>query len=161
MSMSLQPYGLQKAKPPCPSLSPGIFPSSCPLNQWCHPTISSFAAPFSCCLQFFPPSGSFPLSLLFVSGGQSIGDSPSASVLPMSIQGWLIAFRIYWFHLLAVQKTLKSLFQLHNLKASILWRVAFFMVQLLHPYMTTGKIIALTIPLSAKWYLCFLTHCLG
>ena len=144
MSMSLQPYGLQKAKPPCLSLSPGICPSSCPLNRWCHPTISSFGAPSSCCLQFFPPWGSFPLSWLFASGGQSIRASPSASVLPMSIQDWLIAFRIYWFDLLAVQETLKRLFQLHNLKASILWRVAFFMVQLSHPYMTTGKTIALT-----------------
>ena len=88
MSDSLWPHGLQYARPPCPSPFPGGFPSSCPLNQWCYPTISSSVALFSSCLQSFPASGSFPSSPLFVSGGQSIGASASASVLPMNIQDW-------------------------------------------------------------------------
>ena len=83
------------------------------------------------------------MSQFFTSGGQSIGVSASASVLPMNYSG-LISFRIDWFDLLAVQGTLKSLLQHHNSKASILWHSAFFMVQLSHPYMTTGKTIALT-----------------
>ena len=73
---------------PCPSLSPGVCLSSCPLNQWCYLTISSSAILFSFCLQSFPASGSFPMSWLFASGGQSIGASASASFLPMSIQSW-------------------------------------------------------------------------
>ena len=89
-----------------------------------------------------PASGSFPMSQLFVSGGQSIGASASASVLPMNIQ--LISFRIDWFDLLAVQGTLKNLLQYHSSKASILQRSDFFIVQLSHPYMTAGKTIALT-----------------
>ena len=73
---------------PCLSLSPGVCPSSCPLNQWCYPIISSSAALFSFCLQSFPASGSFPMGQLFASGGQSVGASASASVLPVNIQGW-------------------------------------------------------------------------
>ena len=73
---------------PCPSLSPGVFSNSCPLSWWCHPTISSCVTRFSSCLQSFPASGSFPVSQLFASGGQSIETSASASVLPMNIQGW-------------------------------------------------------------------------
>ena len=84
MSDFSQPIGLQHSRPPCPSLSPGVCPSSCPLNWWCL-TISSSVALFSFCLQFFPASGSFPMSWFFVSGGQSIGASASASVLPMNI----------------------------------------------------------------------------
>ena len=72
----------------CPPLSPGVYPSSCLLDLWCHPTISSSVAPFSFCLPSFPPSGSFPMSQLFASGGQSTGASASASVLPVNIQGW-------------------------------------------------------------------------
>ena len=83
----LQPHELQHARPPCPSLFPGVCPSSCPLSRWCHPITSSSVAPFSPCLQSFPTSVSFPMSQLFTSGGQSIGASASASVLPMSIQG--------------------------------------------------------------------------
>ena len=90
MSDSLQPHGLQHARLPCPSLSPGVCSNSCPLNWWCHPTISSSVAHFSFCPQSFPASGLFPMSQLFASGGQSIGASvsASASVLPMNIQGW-------------------------------------------------------------------------
>ena len=88
MSNSLQHHGLQHARLPCPSPSPEIFSNSCPLNQWCHPTISSSVARFSSCPHSFPASGSFPTSWLLTSGGQSIGASSSASVLPMNIQGW-------------------------------------------------------------------------
>ena len=85
---SLWPCGLQHARPSCPSPSPWACPSSCSLNQWCHPTISSSVAVFSFCLQSFPAPGSFPKSQLFTSGGQSTRASASALVLPMSIQGW-------------------------------------------------------------------------
>ena len=88
MSDSLQPHGRQHTRLPCPSLSPGVCSSSCPLSQWYYLTISSFVIPFSSCPQSFPASGSFPMSQLFVSGGQSIGVSASASVLPVNIQDW-------------------------------------------------------------------------
>ena len=97
-----------------------------------------------CPLQYFPASGSFPMSQFFTSGGQSIGASASASVLPMTDYSGLISFRMDWLDLLAVQGTLKSLLQHHSSKASILWCSAFFILQLSHPYMTTGKNIALT-----------------
>ena len=87
-SNSLRPHGLQNTRPPCLSSMPGACSNSCPLSQWCHPTISSSVVPFSSCLQSFPASGSFPRSQFFTSGGQSIGVSASASVLPMNIQGW-------------------------------------------------------------------------
>ena len=79
VSNSLWPHGLQHARPPCPSPTPGIYPNSCPLSRWCHPTISSSVIPFSSCLQSFPASGSFPMSQLFTSGGQSFGVLASAS----------------------------------------------------------------------------------
>ena len=88
MPDSLWPHGLQHTRLPCPSLSPGVCSNSYSLSQWCYLTISSFAAPFSICLQSFPASWSFPVSWLLASGGQSIGVSASASVLPMNIQGW-------------------------------------------------------------------------
>ena len=88
MSDSLQPRGLQLARPPCSSPSPGVCPSSCPLHQWCHPAISSSDTLFSFCPQSFPASGSFSLSCFFTSGGQNTGASVSVSVLPVSIQGW-------------------------------------------------------------------------
>ena len=105
MSDSLQPYRLQHARLPCPSLSPRICSDLCPLSRWCHQTISSSVALFSYPLTF-PKSGSFPRSWLFPSGGQSIEASASASALPMNIQGWF-PFRIDWFDLV-VQGTLKS-----------------------------------------------------
>ena len=102
VSDSLWPQGPQHAKLPCPSPTPGVYSNSCPLRQWCHPTISSSVVPFSCS-QSFPASGSFQMSQLFASGGQSIGVSASASVLPMNIQDWsplgwtgLIPF-LWWF----------------------------------------------------------------
>ena len=88
MFNSLQPQGLYHTRLPCTSLSPGVCSDSCPLSQWCYLTISPSATPFSICLQSFPASGSFPMSWLFTSGGQSIGASASASILPMNIQGW-------------------------------------------------------------------------
>ena len=88
MSNCLQPHGLQHARPPCPSPTPGAYSNSCPLNRWYHPTISSSVIPFSSCPQSFPASGSFPARQFFASGGQSIGVSASASVLPMNIQDW-------------------------------------------------------------------------
>ena len=112
-------------------------------SRWCHPTISSFVSPFSSCLQSFPASGSFPVSWFFTSGGQSIGGSASASVLPMDIQDW---FPLGWTGWISLQsKGLWSLLQHHSSKASILRCSAFFIVQLSHPYMTTRKTIALTI----------------
>ena len=86
MSGPLRPHGLQHTRLICPPLSPGVCSNSCPLSQWCYPPISSSVVPFSCCPQFFPVSGSFPMSWLFASGGQSIG--ASASVLPMNILDW-------------------------------------------------------------------------
>ena len=88
MSDSLQPHELQHVRPPCPSLSLGVCSNSFPLSLWCHPTISSSVTPFSSCPQSFPAAGSFPKSRLFASGGQSIGTSALASVLPMYIQCW-------------------------------------------------------------------------
>ena len=87
MSDSLWPRGLQHARPPYPSPTPGVCSNSCPLSRWCHPTISSFVVPFSC-LQSFPASGFWPMSQFFTSGGQSIGAYASSSVLPMNIQDW-------------------------------------------------------------------------
>ena len=118
VSNSLRPHGLQHARFPCPSLSSGASSNSCLSSQWCHPTISSSVASSSSCLQYFPASGSFLMSQLFASGGQSIG--ASASVLPMNIQDG--------FNLLAVQGTLKSLLQHHSSKASIPQHSAFFIV---------------------------------
>jgi len=86
MSNSLWPHGLQHARPPWPSPTPGVYSNSCPLSQWCHPTIVSSVIPFSSCPQSLPASGSFPMSQLFVSGGQSIGVPASTSDIPMRIQ---------------------------------------------------------------------------
>ena len=88
MSNSLRPHGLQHTRLPCPSATPGACSNSCPLSQWCHPTISSSIIPFSSYLQSFPASGSFSQSQFFTSGGQRIGASASTSVLPMNIQ-WI------------------------------------------------------------------------
>ena len=101
MSNSLWTHGLQHTRPPCPSPAPRVYPNSCPLSWWCHPTISCSVIPFSC-LQSFPASGSFPMSQLFASGGQNTGVSASVSVLPIKHPG-LISFRMDWSDLLAVQ----------------------------------------------------------
>ena len=118
-----------------------VYSNSCPLSQRWHPTISSSNIPFSSHLQSFPASVSFQISQFFASCGQSWA-SASASVLPMNIQGW---FPLGLTGLISLQsKRLSSLLQHHSSKASILWCSAFFIVQLSHLYMTTGKIIALT-----------------
>ena len=92
VSDSLQPHELHHARPPCPSPTPRVQPNPCPLSQWCHPTIPSSVVPFSSCPQSFPASGSFPMSQLFASGGQSIGVSASTSVLPMNTQDWSLGW---------------------------------------------------------------------
>ena len=145
MSNSLEPHGLQHARPPCPSATPGVYSNSCPLSRWWHPTISSSVVPFSC-LPSFPASGSFQMNQLFASGGQSIGVSASSSVLPMNIQHWFPLGWTGWISLMSkgLLFAVKSLLQHHSSKASILWLLAFFIVQLSHPYMTTGKTIAFT-----------------
>ena len=131
----------------CPPLSPRVCSNSHPLS-WCHYITMSFStAPFSFCLLSFPESGSLPMSWLFASGGQTIGDSALASVLPMNIEGW---FPLGWTSLFSLlSKGLSK--QCHNSKTSILWCSTFFMVQLSHPYMTTGKTIALTNLLHSMW----------
>ena len=88
VSDSLQPHELQHARPPCPSPTPRVYSNSCPSSWWCHPVISSSVVPFSSCPQSLPASGSFPMSWLFAWGGESIGVSASASVLPMNTQDW-------------------------------------------------------------------------
>ena len=138
MSDSLWPQGLQHARPPCPWPTPGVYSNSCPLSQWCHPTISSSVIPFSSCPQSFPASGSFQMSQLFASGGQIIGASALSSVLLNEYSG-LISFRMDWLDLHAVQVNPKSLLQHHSSKESILQWSAFLTVQLSHPYMITGK----------------------
>ena len=143
MSNSLWPHGLQHTRLPCPSPTPRVYSNSYPLNRWCHPTISSSVIPFSSCPQSLPASGSFPMSQFFALGGQSTG-SFSFNISPSSEHPGLISFMMNWLDLLAVQGTLKSLLWHHSSKASILWHSAFFMVQLSHLYMTTGKTIALT-----------------
>ena len=149
---TLQCHGLQHSRLPRPSLSPRICWNSCPLSQWCHPIISPSAAPFFC-LQLFLASGSFPVSQLFTSGDQSYS-SFSFSISPSNEYSGVISFRMDWFDLLAVQGTLKSLLQHHSLKASILWCSAFFMVQLSHLFMTTGKTIALTMKVKVTSLSC-------
>ena len=116
VSDSLRHHKPQHARPPCPSPTPGVHPNPCPLSRWCHPTISSSVLPFSSCPQSFLASGSFQMSQLFTSGGQSIGVSASTSVLPMNTQDWSPLGD--WFDLLAIQGTLKSLLQHHSSKAT-------------------------------------------
>ena len=101
MSDSLWPHGLQHNRPPCRSPTPRPCSNSCPTCQWCHPTISFTVIPFSSCLQSFPASGSFPMSQFFTSGGQSIGVSASASVLPMNTQDWFPLGWTGWISLLS------------------------------------------------------------
>ena len=142
MSDSLWPHGLQHARLPGPSPSLGACSNSCSSNQWCHPTISSSVVRFFSCLQSFPALGSFPVSQLFTFGSQRVGSSVSASVLPLNMQDW---FPLGWTGWISLQsKRLSRVLSNHSSKASILWLSAFFIVQLSHPYMTTGKTTALT-----------------
>ena len=150
MSDSLQSHELQHDKLPWHSLSPRVCSNSCPLSWWCYTTISSSAAAFSFDLPSFPASESF----------HWVGFSHQVvKVLKLQHQFYeysgLVFFRIDWFYLLGVQRTLKSPLQHHRLTASILQHSAFFMVQLPCPYMTTGKTITDYYgPLSAKWCHC-------
>ena len=117
MSDSLRPHGLQHDRPPCPSQTPGVYSNSCPIGQWCYPTISSSVILFSSCLQSFQASGCFLVSQFFASGGQSIG--ASASVLPMNIQDW---FPLEWTSWTSLESKGLSRFLLqhHSSKASVL-----------------------------------------
>ena len=142
MSDSLQPHELQHARPPYPSLMPGVHSNSRPSSQWCHPAISSSVIPFSSCPQSLPASDSSNESTLRMRWPKYW--SFSFSIIPSKEISGLISFRMDWLDLLAVQGTLKSLLQHHSSNASILQHSAFFTVRLSHPYMTTGKIIALT-----------------
>ena len=108
VSDSLWPYGLQHARLPCPSSSPRACSNSCPLSQWCHPTISSSVTSFSSCPQSFPASVSLLMSWLLASGGQNIGVSDSASVLPMNIQDWFTLGRTDWISLLLSKASQES-----------------------------------------------------
>ena len=126
-----------------PSPTPRVYSNSCPLSQWCHPSISFSVIPFSSHLQSFPASGSFQMSQFFASGGQKYWTFRfSFNFSPSNEYSGLISFRMNWLDILAVRGTLKSLLQHHSSKASILWRSAFFIVQFSHAYMTTGKTIA-------------------
>ena len=139
MSNSLWRHGWQDTRLPRPSPTPGVYWNSYPLSQWCHPTISSID-PFSSHLQSFPVSGPFEMSQPFTSGSQSIGVSASASVLPLNIQDWFPLGLTGWISLQS--KGLSRVFQHHSSKVPILQCTAFFIVQLSHPYVTTGKTIA-------------------
>ena len=141
VSNSLWPYGMQHGRLPCPSPTPGVYPNSCPLSQWCHPNISSSVVPFSSCPQSFPASGSFLMSQFFTSGGQNIGAEASASVLSMNVQDWFPLGCTGWISLLSKGCSKVFSIQHHSSKTSILWCSVFFIVQL---SLTTGKIIALT-----------------
>ena len=134
--------GQQHARPPCPSPTPRVYSKTCPLSQWCHPTISSSVVPFSSCLQSFPASGSFRMSQLHIRWPKYWSFSFNISLSDEHSE--LISFRMARVDLLAVQGILKSLLQYHSSKASILWNSPFFIVQLSHPYLTTGKTRALT-----------------
>ena len=131
---------------PCPSSTPGVYSNSCPLSRWCHPTISSSVVPFSSCLQSFPAKVSFPMSQFFISGGQSIEVSVSASVLPMNIQDWFPLRLTCWISLQS--KGLSRVFSNTTVQKyqfiGAHQHSTFFIVQLTHLYMTTLKTTALT-----------------
>ena len=161
MSNSFRPRGLQHTRLPCPSLSPRACSNSCLLCRWCHPLHLVLRRP-----SLLPPS-IFPSIRVFSNKSALCFRWPkywsfSFRMTPSSEHSGLISFRIDWFDLLAVQGTLKSLLQHQTSKASILCHSVFFMVWFSHPYMTTGKTIALTRQtFLAKWCLCFLICCLG
>ena len=144
----LRPHRLQHARLPRPSPPPGACSNSCPSNWWCHPTISSSVIPFSSCPQ------SFPASIRVFSNELALHirwpKYFSFSISPSNEYSGLISFKIDWFDLFAVQGTLKSLLQHHSLKTLILQHSAFFTVQHSHPYMTTGKTIALTLQIFVR-----------
>ena len=144
VSNSLWSHGLQHTRRPCPSPFPGACSNSCPLSQWCHPNHLILCPPLLLLPKIFPSIKVFSNeSVLRIRWPKYW--SFSFSISPSNEYSGLISFRIDWLDLLAVQGTLKSLLQHHSSKASILWHSAFFMIQLSHSSMTTGKTIALTI----------------
>ena len=141
VSDALRPHGLQHARPPCPSPTPGVYSNFCPLSRWCQPTISSSVIPFSSHLQSFPTSRSFRMSQFFTPGGQSIGVSASASGL------WIFRTDFLEDGLVGSPcspRDSQSLLQHHSSKASTVRCSAFFIAQISYPYIITGKTIALT-----------------
>ena len=161
MSDFSQPHGLQHVRLLCPSLSPRVCSSSYALNRWCHPTIPCPVAFLSSHLQSFPASGSFPVSQFFASGGQSIGASASASVLPKSIQGWFPLRLTGLISLLS--KGLSRDFsnttvQKHQFFSTLL---SLLSSSNIHTWLLERPKPWLCRPLWAKWCLCFLTDCLG
>ena len=142
VSDSLQPQELQHARPPCPSPTPGVHPNPCLLSRWCHPTISSSVVPFSSCLQSFPALGSFQMSQLSASGGQSIGVSASTSVLPMNTQDWSPLRWSGWISLQSKDSQESS--PTPQFKSSNSLALSLLYSPTLTSYMTTGKTIALT-----------------
>ena len=142
MSDSLWPHGIQHTRPPCPLPTPRVYSNSCLLSQWCHPTVSSFVVPFSL-PSVFPRIRVFSKeSVLRIKWPKYW--SFSFSITSSNEYSGLISFKMDWFDLLTVQGTFKSLLQHHSSKTSTLQRSAFFIVQLSHQYMTTGKNITLT-----------------
>ena len=141
MSNSLRPHGLQHIRPPCQSPTPGVYSNSCPLSQWCHPTI--LYHPLLLPPSVFSSIRVFSNELLFCIRWTKYWRF-SFSIGPSNGYSGLISFRIDWLDLLTVQETLKSLHQHHSSKALFLWHSDFFIVQLSHPNMTTGITIALT-----------------
>ena len=140
VSDSLRLHESQHARLPCPSPTPGVHPNSCPLSQWCHPTILSPVCPLLLPPSIFPSIRIFPNeSILRIRWPKYWSFSFSISISPSNEYSGLIPFRMDWLDRLAVQGTLKSLLQHHSSKASILRRSAFSIVQLSHPYTTTGK----------------------
>ena len=140
MSNSLQPHGLQHTRFPCPSPTHRAYSNSCPLHQWCHPTISSSVDPFSSLLQSFPASGSFPMSWFFTSGGPSIRVSASASVFPINIQDW---FPLGWTAWISLQsKGLSRVFSNTTIQKHLFFRTQLSSQSNSHIH--TGKTIALT-----------------
>ena len=142
VSDSLRPHESQHTRPPCLSPTPRVHPNPCPSSRWCHPTISSSVVPFSPCPLSFQHQG----LLKWFSSSHQVAKywRFSFNISPSNEYSGLISFRMDWLDLLAIQGTLKNLLQHHSSKASILRRSSFFIVQLSHPYMTTGKTVALT-----------------
>ena len=158
MSDSLWPHGLQHARLPCPSPTPGAYSKSCPLSQWCHPTISSSVIPFLSCLQSFPASGSFPVGWCFASGGQRTGASASASVLPMNIQGWCPLGLTVWSPWCPRDSQESSpALQFEDISSSVLFYGP--ALTSTHHYWKKPQ-LWLYGPLQAKQCLCFLICCL-
>jgi len=148
--LTLRSHGLQHTRPPCPSPTPRAYSNSCPASWWCHPTISSSVVPFSSCIQSFPASGSFPMNPFFASGGQSIGTSALASILPKNIQNW---FPLRLTGLISLQsRGLSRVFS-----STTVQKHQFLMVQLSHSYMTltrqifVGKVISLLFFFLVVW----------